>query len=72
MATMRLRVDRIRDLGRQKGFERIEDLATAFGLSRQSLSAMFNHRQMPSLATADRMARVLGIAVEDLYEKGGE
>lgn len=69
---MRLRVDRLRLLGRQKGFDRIEDLATALGLSRQSLSAMFNHRQMPSLQTAARMAEFFGIAVEDLYEKGGE
>lgn len=69
---MRLRVDRIRQLAANKGFDRIEDMAREFGLSRQSLSALLNHRYLPSLPTADRMSRALGINVEDLYDKGGE
>jgi DNA-binding XRE family transcriptional regulator len=65
---MRLRSEMIRDRAAEKGFERIEDMAEAFGISRQSLSALLNHKNLPSLQTADRIARVLGVKVQDLYD----
>jgi DNA-binding XRE family transcriptional regulator len=65
---MRLRSEMIRDLAAEKGFDRIEDMAEEIGISRQSLSALLNHRNLPSLQTADRLARVLGITVQDLYD----
>jgi DNA-binding XRE family transcriptional regulator len=65
---MRLRSEMIRALAADKGFGRIEDMAEKFDISRQSLSALLNHRYLPSLPTADRMARALGITVQDLYD----
>lgn len=69
---MKLRSDRLKQLAAQKGFGRIEDMAREFGLSRPHLSQLLNHKYLPSLPTAQRMAQKLDIAVEDLYDTGGE
>ncbi|MEG1494384.1 MAG: helix-turn-helix transcriptional regulator, partial [Gordonibacter sp.] len=46
---------------------RQEDLATRCGVSRQTIIAIENDKYDPTLALAMRLARELGVAVEELF-----
>ena len=52
---------------RKKAGLRQEDLAKRCGVSRQTIIAIENNKYDPTLALALKLARVLGIAVEDLF-----
>lgn len=58
--------NRIRDLRKAMG-SRQEDLATAVGVSRQTIIAIENDKYDPTLALAMRLARHLGTTVEELF-----
>ena len=58
--------NRIKELRKAKGF-RQEDLARAVGVSRQTIIAIENDKYDPSLELAMRLARYLGIPVEELF-----
>lgn len=48
-----------------------EDLATAVGVSRQSIISIERGRYIPSLPLAMRMAEFFGCGVNDLFERKG-
>ena len=48
-----------------------EDLAQALGVTRQTIIAIENDKYDPSLALAMKLARVLGIPVEELFSLDG-
>jgi len=58
--------NRIRELRKAMG-SRQEDLATAVGVSRQTIIAIENDKYDPTLALAMRLARHLGTTVEELF-----
>lgn len=58
--------NRIREL-RKAMSSRQEDLATAVGVSRQTIIAIENDKYDPTLALAMRLARHLGTTVEELF-----
>ena len=58
--------NRIRELRKAMG-SRQEDLATAVGVSRQTIIAIENDNYAPTLALAMRLARHLGTTVEELF-----
>ena len=58
--------NRIRELRKAMG-SRQEDLATAVGVSRQTIIAIENDKYDPTLALAMRLARNLGTTVEELF-----
>ncbi len=58
--------NRIRELRKAMG-SRQEDLATAVGVSRQTIIAIETDKYDPTLALAMRLARHLGTTVEELF-----
>ena len=46
---------------------RQEELATALGVSRQTISSLENGRYNPSILLAMRLARYFGLTVEDVF-----
>ncbi|MEG2532808.1 MAG: helix-turn-helix transcriptional regulator [Gordonibacter sp.] len=50
-----------------RGGLRQEDLAARCGVSRQTIIAIENDKYDPTLALAMRLARELGVAVEELF-----
>ena len=58
--------NRIRELRKAMG-SRQEDLATAVGVSRQTIIAIENDKYDPTLALAMLLARHLGTTVEELF-----
>ena len=58
--------NRIPELRQAMG-SRQEDLATAVGVSRQTIIAIENDKYDPTLALAMRLARHLGTTVEELF-----
>ena len=56
----------VKDMRKAKGM-RQEDLAKACGVSRQTIIAVENDKYDPSLDLALRLARVLGLTVEELF-----
>lgn len=67
--TLRLRWPRIRTLARAKGAVSVAELARLFGLSRQHTYLLIKNVHFPAAETAQRMADVLGIPVDDLWER---
>ena len=59
--------NRIKQLRKAKGY-RQEDLAAALGVSRQTIIAIENNKDNPSLELAMRLARYLQTTVEDLFD----
>ena len=47
-------------------------LAEAAGVSRQTIISLESGRYDPSLKLAFRLARVFGVAIEDLFEEQGD
>ena len=58
--------NRIRELRKAMGSSQ-EDLATAVGVSRQTIIAIENDKYDPTLALAMRLARHLGTTVVELF-----
>ena len=61
----------VRQLRKQAGL-RQEDLAKALGVSRQTIIAMENNKDNPTLELAMRLARLLGQPVETIFFLEGE
>lgn len=47
-----------------------EDLASAIGVSRQTVNAIEKEKFDPSLPTAFRMANLFGCSIEDIFQFG--
>lgn len=56
----------IKELRKAKGY-RQEDLATALGVSRQTIIAIENNKYNPTLELAMKLARYLQTTVEELF-----
>jgi putative transcriptional regulator len=52
-------------------WESQEQLADALGVSRQTINAIENGRQAPSLPLAIKIARRYGKAVEEIFDPSG-
>jgi putative transcriptional regulator len=65
--------NRLREL-RLQGELTQESLATAAGVTRQTIIAIEKRRLIPSVILAFRLARALGVQLEDVFwlEPGGE
>lgn len=66
LLVMRIELHRVRVLREQRGLSQAT-LATAVGLSRQSLGAIESGRAVPSVDVALRIARTLEATVEELF-----
>ena len=49
-----------------------QDLADRLGVSRQSVNAIETGRYDPSLPLAFRIADTFGMAIEEIFERGGD
>jgi putative transcriptional regulator len=58
--------NRVSELRRQAHMTQ-EDLARGVGVSRQTVNAIENGRYNPSLALALKMARLLGLPVDQIF-----
>ena len=58
---------RLRQLRAERGWSQTE-LATRLGVSRQTVSSIERERYEPSLSLACKIARLLGRAIEDVFE----
>lgn len=58
--------NKIKELRKEKGY-RQEDLATALGVSRQTIIAIENNKYNPTLELAMRLARYLETTIEQLF-----
>lgn len=59
--------NRIKEQRKAIGY-RQQDLAEALGVSRQTIVAIENDKYNPTLELAMRLARYLGIPVEELFQ----
>lgn len=59
--------NKIRELRKEKGY-RQEDLATALGVTRQTINAIENDKYDCTLLLAFKLANMLGTTVDDLFE----
>ncbi|MCI8934882.1 MAG: helix-turn-helix transcriptional regulator [Clostridiaceae bacterium] len=59
--------NRIKERRKAIGY-RQQDLAEALGVSRQTIVAIENDKYNPTLELAMRLARYLGIPVEELFQ----
>jgi len=57
----------IRELRKEKNY-RQEDLATALGVTRQTINAIENDKYDPTLLLAFKLANILGTTVDKLFE----
>ncbi|APM39517.1 helix-turn-helix transcriptional regulator [Clostridium kluyveri] len=57
----------IKELRKEKNY-RQEDLATALGVTRQTINAIENNKYDPSLSLAFKLASILGTTVDKLFE----
>ena len=60
----------VKELRKEKGY-RQEDLATAVGVSRQTIIAIENNKYNPTLELAMKLARYLETTVEQLFTLEG-
>lgn len=56
----------IRELRKKTGF-RQEDMATALGVTRQTINAIENEKYNPTLELAMKLAKLLNTTVEELF-----
>lgn len=61
----------IRELRKEKNY-RQEDLATALGVTRQTVNAIENDKYDPTLLLAFKLAIMLGTTVDKLFEPDSE
>jgi putative transcriptional regulator len=71
MTTPKLR-NRLRDCRKAAGGMTQQELAERAGVSRQSVISIERGRYRPSVELALRLARALGVSVEDLFELADE
>lgn len=57
----------IRELRKQKKF-RQEDLASALGVTRQTINAIENDKYDPTLQLAFKLANILGTTIDKLFQ----
>ena len=57
----------IRELRKQLGF-RQEDIATAAGVTRQTINAVENEKYSPTLELAMKLAKLLNTTVDELFK----
>lgn len=63
--------NRLRVLRAERAWSQAE-LAARLGVSRQTVNAIENARYDPSLPLAFGIARLFGLAIEDVFEPDGE
>ena len=63
--------NRLRDLRLQRGWSQVE-LGARVGVSRQAIIAIETGRFDPSLPLAFKLARLFGLAIEDIFESDGD
>ena len=56
----------IRELRKQLGF-RQEDIASALGVTRQTINAVENEKYSPTLELAMKLAKLLNTTVDELF-----
>lgn len=62
--------NRVKQLRKEAGL-RQEDMAKELGVSRQTIIAIENDKYDPSLELAMKIARLLGLHVEDIFTLDG-
>jgi putative transcriptional regulator len=63
--------NRLRDLRAKRNWSQ-EELGTRVGVSRQAIIAIETGKFDPSLPLAFKLARVFGLAIEDIFEADGK
>jgi putative transcriptional regulator len=63
--------NRLRVLRAERNWSQAE-LAERLGVSRQTINAIETQRYDPSLPLAFSLARLFGVAIEQIFEPGGE
>lgn len=63
--------NKIRTLRFQCGEMTQQELAARIGVTRQTVNAIEGNKYSPSLETAFRIARVLGVALEEVFQYEG-
>ncbi len=58
--------NRIEEIRNDRGM-RQEELAKALGVSRQTISSLENGRYNPSIGLAYKVAKLFGMAIEDVF-----
>ena len=58
--------NRVRELRKQKGLTQ-DELAKALHVSRQTINAIENNKYNPTLELAIRLARYIGLPVEQIF-----
>ena len=58
--------NRIEEIRNEKGI-RQEDLARSLGVSRQTISSLENGRYNPSIQLAHKIAKLFGMAIEEVF-----
>ena len=58
--------NRIEEIRNEKAM-RQEELAKALGVSRQTISSLENGRYNPSIGLAYKVAKLFGMAIEDVF-----
>ena len=63
--------NRLEEIRKERGIKQ-EELAAALGVSRQTVGSLENGRYNPSILLAFKIARYLGMQIEDIfiYEEG--
>lgn len=64
---MKIMKNHIRELRKERN-DRQEDLATALGVTRQTINAIENDKYDPTLLLAFKLANLLGTTVDKLFE----
>lgn len=59
--------NRVRELREQQGAMTQSELGKAIGVTRQTIAAIEQGKYSPSLESAFRIARVLGVRIEDVF-----
>lgn len=62
-------INRLKELRATRGWSQ-SDLATALGVSRQTVNAIETSRYDPSLPLAFSIAKLFGCAIEDIFSEG--
>ena len=63
--------NRIEEIRKERGV-RQEELATALGVSRQTVISLEKGKYNPSLALAFKLARVFGLPIEEIFDDSDE
>jgi transcriptional regulator with XRE-family HTH domain len=67
-ATRVLDVERVKVLAKSRGFGAVGEMADRFGITRQYLYHLLRGHNQPRVNLALRMARELGVDLDDLYQ----